>query len=359
MEIIKGEKRLAKKLDKSKLAYAKMPLFFKGLDGEWLFTGQTTKIYTIEEFEEYKKMYAEIYDLIKQNYAASIANVYKVALNSFVSYEGQKGKTSELFDLMMRGKSVSLGKVFGKANSVNDRDAIASMKHILNGTNQIVNGRTGQPFRPFRLSGKGMEYIFPEFSGKGVVAQVEGKNVSVKFRSVSQDDADRLRDYMLSCVPGTTKEEVMLQQIVEEYFAISKHAADLVKGGAPEDVYKAFSELNLMSAYLFDTDLSAYETAKPQEGFDEDYIPDGSDLGGDDDFEQVVTIDEEPVSLPETDPKTQTVAGFDMLAKYVTEPVVKDGAVVIRISPTDGAFVVTFNAETQTYTVENEKQKGE
>ena len=160
MEIIKGEKRLAKKLDKSKLAYAKMPLFFKGFDGEWLFTGQTTKIYTIEEFEEYKKMYAEIYDLIQQNYASSIANVYKVALNSFVSYEGQRGKTSELFDLMLRGKTVTLGKVFAKANSNNDRNAIASMKHILNGTNQVAGGKTGQPFKPFRLSGKGMEYVY-------------------------------------------------------------------------------------------------------------------------------------------------------------------------------------------------------
>ena len=357
MEIIKGEKRLAKKLDKSKLAYAKMPLFFKGFDGEWLFTGQTTKIYTIEEFEEYKKMYAEIYDLIQQNYASSIANVYKVALNSFVSYEGQRGKTSELFDLMLRGKTVTLGKVFAKANSNNDRNAIASMKHILNGTNQVAGGKTGQPFKPFRLSGKGMEYIFPEFSSKGVVAQVEGKNVSVKFRSVGKEDADRLRDFMLSCVPGTTAEELMLQQIVDEYFAISKQAAALVSAGAPEDVYKAFSELNLMSAYLFDTDLSAYEKAKPsEEEFDDVYGVGETDLGEPDGYEQVVISEQDETGDTQ---KSQTAIAFDMLAKYVTEPVVKDGSVVIRISPADGAFVVTFNADTQTYTVENDKQKGE
>lgn len=357
MEIIKGEKTIARKLDKNKMAYAKMPMFFKDLDGAWFFTGQTIKIYTVEEFEEYKKLYAEIYDMIQQNYAASIANVYKAALNSFVSYEGQKSKTSELFDMMMRGKTVSVGKVFAKANANNDRNTIASMKHILNGANQLSMGRTGQPFKPFRLSGKGMEYVLPEFSSKGVVAQVEGKNVSVKFRSTSKEDADRLRDYMLSCIPGETKEELILKQVVDEYFAISKQAADLVQSGAAAEVYDAFSELNMMSAYLFDTDLSAYEKVQPEdfEFGDETYTPDESDLGGDDNFEQIIL----PVEEDKTDAKSQTVAGFDMVAKYVSEPVVKDGAVVIRISPTEGAFVVTFNTETQTYTVENEKQKGE
>ena len=351
MEIIKGEKTLARKLDRNKLAYAKMPLFFKDLDGAWFFTGQTIKIYTLEEFEEYKKLYAEIYDMIQQHYASSITNVYKAALNSFVSYDGQKGKTSELFDMMMRGKTVTVGKVFAKANSNNDRNSIASMKHILNGTNQLVNGRTGQPFKPFRLSGKGMEYILPEFSSKGVVAQVEGKNISVKFRSVGKDDADRLREYMLSCVPGETKEELILKQVVDEYFAISKQAATLVQSGAAADVYDAFSELNMMSAYLFDTDLSAYEKVELEDyEFEDDfYAPDESDLGGDEEFNQTIIPEDE--SGDKVESKPQTVARIDMLAKYVTEPVVKDGAVVIRISPTDGAFVVTFNTESSSVNV--------
>ena len=53
MKIIKDEKTIAKKLDAREIDYAKLPVFFKDPDNGWVFTGQTNRIYTIEELNEY------------------------------------------------------------------------------------------------------------------------------------------------------------------------------------------------------------------------------------------------------------------------------------------------------------------
>lgn len=350
MKIIKDEKTITKKLSNQEIDYAKLPVFFKDADNGWVFTGQTNRIYTIEELNEYKEMYAEIYDFIRENFASSIANVYKTALNSFVVYDGQKSKVSELYDTLLRGKSVTNSKVFAKANSNNDKDTVASIKYILNGTNKLLSKRTNQPFKPFRLSGKGMEYVLPEFSAEGVLAKVDGRQISVKFKSVGEQDAKALKDFMLSCVPGETKEEKMLQGIVDEYFSVSKQTADLIKAGAPEDIARAFSELNFMSAYLFDTDLSAYH--KPQSQEDEfDY--ESQDIAGDD-----FTGETEHI-VPVENVTNNVVGGFDFKVPYQTEPVMENGEMFIRISPKDGSFVVTFNEKTRICVIDKETQKGE
>lgn len=349
MAIIKDEKKVLRRLDKGNDSYAKMPLFYKEEDGSWAFTGEFVTIHTIEEYNQYKGVYAEILDFIQANFASSIATVYKKALNSLVDYSG-KTQVSELMTALSKGKTVEQGKVFGLASSESKTDSIASLGHIINGIN-AVNGKFKKPFKPFKLTGKGKDYIFPEFTERGVAAKVENKKISVKFKAVDSDEAERLREYMLSCVSGNSPEELRMKNLVEEYFRYSKHVADVVRSGSAIEAYEAFSDLSELSAYLFETDLRKYEkpTANSQGVDDFDY---STDFDGDDGF--VDSADQ--FVEEEADDK---VVGFDFKTGYKTETVFGEGGPAIRISPADGSFVVTFDEKTKIYTVDKAKELGE
>ena len=348
MSIIKEEKKVLKSLKKGNDAYAKMPIFIKEDDGTWMFSGEYAVIHTIEEYNRYKEVYAEILGFIQQNFASSISSVYKNALNSLVYYSG-KSQVSDLMTALSKGKTVTLGKVFNQANSQNVNDSTASINHIVNGIN-AKNGKLIKPFRPHRLTGKGMDYIFPEFSEMGVVAKVENKKVTVNFKSVSAEEAERLKEYMLSCVPGSTVEEMNLRFMVGQYFDFSKYVADIVKKGNAGKVYEAFSVLNEMSSRLFETDLSSYEKSTVSTPIDDYGF--STDFDGDDGF-----VDSED-QLVEEDVDDK-INGFDFKAPYKTEPYFGENGPVIRISPVDGSFVVTFDERSKTYVVDKAKELGE
>lgn len=348
MTIIKEEKKVLKNLKKGNDAYAKMPIFIKEDDGTWTFSGEYAVIHTIEEYNRYKEVYAEILGFIQQNFASSISSVYKNALNSLVYYSG-KSQVSDLMTTLSKGKSVTLGKVFNQANSQNLNDSTASINHIINGVN-AKNGKLRKPFKPYKLTGKGSDYIFPEFSENGVVAKVENKKITVNFKAVSAEEAERLKEYMLSCVPGSSVEEKNLRFVVNQYFDYSKYVAELIKKGNASQVYDAFSALNEMSSRLFETDLTKYEkpTANSQGVDDLDYTTF-------DDFDGVGDQDD-AVFVEEADDK---VVGFDFKTGYKTETVFGEGGPAIRISPVDGSFVVTFDEKTKIYTVDKAKELGE
>ena len=102
---------------------------------------------------------------------------------------------------------------------------------------------------------------------------------------------------------------------------------------------------------MFDTNLSAYHKLQQTEE-DEFFVEPGFD-------EADLSEDIYAGETDYVEPTKSQVAGFDFKTAYSTEPVVEGGEMFIRISPKDGAFVVTFNEKTKTCVVEKESQKGE
>ena len=266
MSIIKNEKKLRKKFEKDSMFSVELPNIFKGNDGMWHSESDMVEISSLAEFNAYVQDNKELYEILKRDYPAVIATIWR---NTFSKMTGETSIASK----MLHGGIISYDKII--ANQGFDEYQDTTFNYIIS----KVNGqrKTGNPvqIKPYKKAKKQVMkmlgadkegYFLPELSETGaVVVPTKESKLSVRFFAVSADEytEEQVREYLLANAVATydlTRDDrAETEAIVDGIVDLSKKAYEAIQTGDAKKVQKYSEEINFWSSILYQPDFSEIE----------------------------------------------------------------------------------------------------
>ena len=371
--LLKNEKKIKNMI---KTGSVKLPKIVLNENGTYSFSGEMVDVSSLEELNEYKKNYSDIYDIVKESYKSQIANIYKRALTHLTS-NGEKNSISNWLDKIFNGKAVTGNKLFmQKVYMANETEnAVKDVKFVVNFANE-AKGFVPE-FRPFDIasllgerSKEGISYILPEINENGVVAKIDDKHFDVSLIGVDGKKAEELKNFMLDeAIKYGDRSREQTEKIFK-LFSISRTLADGFELGNSKMVYKNTRELAEISMDLFGVDNSKFVKSNkkvyPAVADDFEQIA-GAEGLEDEGFSNVEQASEKQTNESEKEHSQKfEVNSIDMKTPYMSECGLDDNKnMVITLKANGDSFVVkikngkmeVFNKAQQNSESENELQK--
>lgn len=363
--LLKNEKKLKNII---KTESVKLPNIVLNENGTYSFSGEMVDVSSLEELNEYKKNYSDIYDIVKESYKSQIANIYKKALTHLAS-NGEKNSISNWLDKIFNGKAVTGNKLFmQKVYMANETEnAVKDVKFVVNFANE-AKGFVPE-FKPFDVasllgerSKEGISYILPEINENGVVAKIDDKHFDVNLIGVDDKKAEEIKNFIFDEVIKYGDRNREQTEKIFKLFSISRTLADGFELGNSKMVYKNTRELAEISMDLFGIDNSKFikQNKKVYPVVDEDFEQNVDAEG----FEDEEQINQKQINESEKELSQKfEVDSIDMKTPYMSECGLDDNKnMVITLKANGDSFVVkikngkmeVFNKAQQTSEFENE-----
>lgn len=363
--LLKNEKKLKNII---KTESVKLPKIVLNENGTYSFSGEMVDVSSLEELNEYKKNYSDIYDIVKESYKSQIANIYKKALTHLAS-NGEKNSISNWLDKIFNGKVVTGNKLFmQKVYMANETEnAVKDVKFVVNFANE-AKGFVPE-FKPFDVasllgerSKEGISYILPEINENGVVAKIDDKHFDVNLIGVDDKKAEEIKNFIFDEVIKYGDRNREQTEKIFKLFSISRTLADGFELGNSKMVYKNTRELAEISMDLFGIDNSKFmkPNKKVYPVVDDDFEQDVDAEG----FEDEEQTNQKQINESEKELSQKfEVNSIDMKTPYMSECGLDDNKnMVITLKANGDSFVVkikngkmeVFNKAQQTSELENE-----
>ena len=325
-----------------------LPGFRKLDDGNYVVDG-AVDVSKTTEIREYLREYKEIADLIRENYRREISQIFYSALGELV------GRTSAYRgDFSTQRTPVeALG---GEFNDTQFLSRFAAGKGLSQKTIERILASDGlgvKRYKPgkeiidlMKMSDSTGYMVLPEMSDYGVVATPDKstKTISLRFKKFNGQDAEIIKNYLLSVAEGVEYGDLCKKKI-EEMFDTSKALAEVNEPYSEEERHLLFA-LGQQAVDLMGVDLTPFkkkakvktEPTNPDVSADE---LSGEELGGGEGFEQDLTLDEQGNG---TDPISGKITRIVVNGLNNFSQGVNNGQFQIVLSPTDG-FIYTIKMD--------------